>query len=120
MGKKKILIVEDQPIVALDYSNCLERKGYSCICFSKGREALENIKSDRHDIALLDIRLKDDVSGIEVGKVLKFFSVPTIFISAFSDPEDHLKAARLQPAHIFNKPVNMNDLLIAVEKILDK
>jgi DNA-binding response OmpR family regulator len=120
MEIKKILIVEDQPIVALDYRILFEVKGYDCAAFSKGRQALESIKSDKPDLALLDIKLQDDVSGIEIGKVLKLFSVPTIFISAFSDTENHKKAVSLQPAYIFTKPINFNELNKAVEKILNK
>jgi DNA-binding response OmpR family regulator len=115
---KKILIVEDQPIVALHYSMFFNSEGYDCISFSSGKKTLDYLENEKPDLALLDIRLEDKVSGIEVGEFLKQLNVPLIFISAFSDQENYDKALMLQPVRIFIKPVDVDELNIVVGRIL--
>jgi DNA-binding NtrC family response regulator len=118
---KKIIIVEDQPIVALDFMNLFQVNGYMNISsFFSGKDAIENIKLEKPDLALLDIRLKDDISGLDIASLLNNLNVPFIFISAFSDNNNYQKALKLKPAHIFTKPVNQSSLLKSVEAILSK
>jgi DNA-binding NtrC family response regulator len=118
MNGKKILIVEDEPIVALDYRLFLERRGYRIITSFTGRDVLDNLNIYKPDLALLDIRLQDNISGIDIGKVLKEIGIPFIYISAFSDPNNLRKALELNPVHIFKKPVSVLAVYKAVEKIL--
>jgi DNA-binding response OmpR family regulator len=62
---EKDLIVEDEPIVALDYRLFLEQRGYNINTAFTGRDVLDNLNIYKPDLALLDIRLKDNISGIE-------------------------------------------------------
>lgn len=118
--KKNILIVEDEPVVALDYKLFFESKGYICKTFSSGLKALNFIKTWSPDVAILDIRVKDKVSGIDVGRKLKLLNVPLVFISAFSNPFNRLKALSLKPALIFEKPVLRHNLKEVVDKVLEE
>ena len=99
------LIVEDQVITALDLKQTLKSYGYSNITIvTKGKKAIDYIETETLSIALLDIKLADNISGIDVAKKLKQKCVPFIFISAFSNPENFRLAKELRPAGIIKKP----------------
>ncbi len=120
MNDKKVIIVEDEPIIALDFQFFLINKGYTnTTIFYSGGKAIKNINQEKPDLALLDIRLQDSISGLDVAEVLKGLNVPFIFISAFSDKDNYQKAVYLNPVHIFYKPVDKAVLLNAVENIFE-
>ncbi len=102
-----ILIAEDQLITALELKTILKRNGYPVSrVFTRGEEAIQFLISEKPLFALLDIKLADEVSGIEIGEKLKAKSIPFIFISAFSDPENLRRAEELRPAGILTKPLD--------------
>jgi YesN/AraC family two-component response regulator len=118
---KRIIIVEDEPIVALDFEYLFINNGYKNISsFYSGKEAIEDISLQKPDLALLDIRLEDEISGLDVAIELQKFNIPFIFISAFSDQNNYTRALSLDPAHLFYKPVNSKALMSTVESILNK
>lgn len=117
MENKKIIIVEDQPIIAMDFQNFLNTHGYTDVnYFFKGNEAMENIKKIKPDLAILDIKLKDNITGLEIAQHLKSINVPFIFISAFSHDKNYQKAKKLNPVEILHKPVENTALLNAIKK----
>jgi DNA-binding response OmpR family regulator len=119
-NNKKIIIVEDQPIVAMDFIYFLKNNGYTNVStFYSGKDAIENITLEKPDLALLDIMLDDNVTGLDVAAELKKLNVPFIFISAFSDNNSYLKALSLCPIQIFYKPVDQYSLLNSVESIFN-
>ncbi len=111
------LIVEDQIITALDLKQTLKNFGYSSITIiNKGKKAIDFIERESLSIALLDIKLADDVSGIEVARRLRQKCIPFIFISAFSNPENFRLATELKPAGIVMKPFKEQ----SIETLLNK
>lgn len=99
------LIVEDQVITALDLKQTLKNFGYSTVrIVNKGKKAIDFIENESLSIALLDIKLADDISGIDVAKKLRQKCIPFIFISAFSNPENFKLAKDMKPAGIVKKP----------------
>jgi YesN/AraC family two-component response regulator len=118
---KRIIIVEDEPIVALDFEYLFINNGYKNISsFYSGKEAIENINLQKPDLALLDIRLEDEISGLDIAIELQKLNIPFIFISAFSDQNNYTRALSLNPSHLFYKPVNSKALMSTVESILNK
>jgi len=118
---KRIVILEDQSIVALDIELLFTNNGFTNISsFSSGKKAIENINLIKPDLALLDIKLKGEVTGLDVAEVLKKLNVEFIFVSAFSDQNNYLKALNLNPAQIIYKPFKLQDLLKTVETVLNK
>jgi len=119
LKNKRIIIVEDQPIVALDFQTYLNANNYKNVTyFISGKEALNNIKKIRPDLVLLDIKLKDNVSGLDIAEYLNEVNIPFIFVSAFSNPENYRKALNLTPAKILHKPIEHKSLLEAIDEIL--
>ena len=85
----RILIVEDETIVALDMRCRLEGFGYQvCGLAVTGPVAIQLADEHRPDLVLMDIKLKGEMDGIEAaGHVREIFEVPIIFVTAFTDDE---------------------------------
>ena len=121
MNSPKIMVVEDKAIIALDIRRFLASKGYNNTTFYlNGSDALKAIKNNKPDLALLDVILPDEISGIDIAKELKRLSVPFIFISALSNPNHQKAVINLRPEAIFHKPVNLNEVLISIQNIFTK
>jgi two-component SAPR family response regulator len=119
LKNKRIVIVEDQPIVALDFQTFLKINGYNNVhFFISGKEAMEGIKNTPPDLAILDIKLKDTVTGLDIAEYLKNLKIKFIFVSAFSNKENYKKAVDLNPAKILFKPINHNALLNSINEVL--
>ena len=107
MISKKALILEDAAVTALDLKYILRDCGFfNSIIIDKGQKAIDFIEIELPSIALLDIKLADNISGIEVAKLLKQKNVPFIFISAFSNQKNLKLAKELNPLGIVSKPFN--------------
>ncbi len=112
------LIVEDQSITALDLKQILMNYGYSRITiFSKGGNAINFIENEPVSIALLDIKLADNISGIDVAEKLKQKKIPFIFISAFSNPENFRLAEEMNPVGIIKKPFEEQTLKVLINSL---
>lgn len=119
-GKVKILVVEDNAVVAEDLSQILTGYGYHVVAIEdNGNDALESIKEHDPDIALLDIHLKGDLTGIEMARIInEKYTLPFIYLSAYSD-ETTFEAAKLTRPHAYVvKPFNEKELRLAIELAL--
>lgn len=118
--KVKIVVVEDNAVVAEDLSQILTGYGYHVVAVAdNGHDALESIKEHDPDLALLDIHLKGDISGIEVAQIInEKYALPFIYLSAYSD-ETTFSAAKLTKPHAYIvKPFNEKELKLAIELAL--
>jgi DNA-binding LytR/AlgR family response regulator len=122
MSKTKILIVEDESIVAKDIQFSLNKLGYSvCGIVSSGDTALESVLSDQPDMVLMDIMLKGVKNGIETAfEIKEKFAIPVIFITAYAD-EDTLENAKIvEPYGYIIKPFKEVDLKTTIEVAIYK
>ncbi|MRX41535.1 response regulator [Flavobacterium sp. LC2016-23] len=112
----KVLIVEDEFIVANDLRLTLKQAGYDVIGIAvSAEEADVFIKKSRPDLVLLDIRLEGKQSGIDLAKKLKDENIAFIFLSANSDQKILEQAKKTDPYGFLVKPFREKDLLIALE-----
>ncbi len=83
------MIVEDNTLVAEDYRECLENLGYTVTSVvAAGEEAVERADLERPDAVLMDIHLRDKMSGIDAAEqIFARFDIPILFLSAYSDHE---------------------------------
>jgi two-component system, NtrC family, response regulator HydG len=103
---KTAIIVEDQYVIALDLQIALKNRGFiKTNIFTSAGKAINFLENNTPSLGILDIRLSDDISGIEVAKILKERSVPFIFCSAFSNPNNLKLANELAPLAIVKKPL---------------
>ncbi|MHA1395948.1 MAG: response regulator, partial [Promethearchaeota archaeon] len=122
MDNFKILIVEDDALVAEDIKLILQNSRHSVTSIAtSGQEALIKAKKDSPDLVLMDIVLEGKMDGIETAhKIHTHFDIPVVYITAYSG-KDTLEAAKLtKPYGYLIKPINEKELLIAIEIALNK
>ena len=110
--KPKVLLVEDDMIIATDISMLLEEQGYDIvgIC-TRAEHALETIESNAIDIVLMDINLKGQMNGIEASAIiLKNQGPPVIFLTSNTDDATFQQAIETKPYAFISKPFNQADL----------
>lgn len=118
----RVLVVEDERIVALDLKAILRRLGY-CLAgvTASGTEAVELCESLRPDLVLMDIFLKGDMDGVEAACVIQRESdIPVIFLTSHTDRVTLQRAKRTAPYGYVLKPVDGDWLRTAVEVALFK
>lgn len=122
MNKIKILIVEDEQIVAKNIEKRLTASGYQVVAsVSTGEEAIKKVKSLPPDIILMDIKLKGKIDGIETADILrKNYQLPVIFLTSYTDEETFQRAKNTEPFGYLIKPFETKDLNRAVELALYK
>ncbi|MCF7794344.1 MAG: response regulator [Candidatus Cloacimonetes bacterium] len=119
MKKIKILIAEDEAIVAQYMTMELELEGYEVCCYvATGEEAIQATKKHKPDLILMDINLIGKYDGIETAeKILEFKSdIKLIFMTGYSRLEITERAKRLNPLGYFNKPLEVDLIQSIIEK----
>jgi len=118
--KKKILVVEDEPITALSMSDLLEIWGYkTCEPASTAQEAIARTEEEKPDLILMDINLKSDINGIEAAKRLRSrFRVQVIFITGYIDEYIRKEAELAEPVGYLVKPLDFTVLKSILERVL--
>ena len=109
----KILIVEDEVIVAMDIQSVLEGIGYNVVDIAThDKEVFKSIEHYSPHIILMDINLgKGSKNGIEIAsEVKKRYSIPFIFLTAFIDDKTISKAVRTDPVGYLTKPFKRDEL----------
>lgn len=117
MDTLRITIVEDELIVAEDLRQTLEGEGYTVTgTFDTAEAALEHIREQSPDLAMVDIRLRGGMTGIDLTEKLRTLRpLPVIYITANSDEETYQLARRTKPQAFLVKPFNTRTLLAAVD-----
>ncbi len=113
----KIMIVEDNALVAEDTSDCLKKYDYivTSIC-GTGELAIQNAETDRPDIILMDINLRGSLDGIDAAKqIYERFHIPCIFLSAYSDKKILERAKQIQALGFLIKPFKDRELFATLE-----
>jgi CheY-like chemotaxis protein len=129
-GAKKILVIDDNPVVLTAMTLMLKARGYVVLLAETGSEAVTAIRKDRPDLILLDLDFPPDLGNIGGGlrdgfliidwarRMCDAEKIPVIIVSSL-DPEQY--KARAQAAGIqtfFHKPVDKQQLLAAVQSAL--
>lgn len=115
----RILVVEDEVIFAKAVARRLSRDGYECDAVASLADAETAIRRAPPDLLLLDMRLPDG-SGLDFLERLRDefgLAVPVIVMTAYGEIEDAVNAMKLSAADYLKKPVDLDELLIAVRKV---
>jgi len=122
MPQSKILIVEDDGIVAMDIENRLKNFGYD-VCGKAGyaKDAIKMAEELEPDLVLMDIVLKGHMDGIEAGETIQSdLNIPIIFLTAHADEKRFERAKITSPFGYVLKPFRDRDLKITIEMALYK
>ena len=116
--RAEVLIIEDEPIIAMDIETIVRDLGHSVTGVAVTRdEAVAQAMARRPGLVLADIQLADDSSGIDAVKdILQEFQVPVIFITAF--PERLLTGERPEPTFLITKPFQRSTVKAAIAQAL--
>ena len=120
MAQEKILLVEDEKLIRWSLSNRLTKEGYVVVEADRGSEALKALDEQEIDLVLLDYRLPD-TDGIQVLKSMapRFRDLPVIMMTAYSTVESAIEAMKLGAFDYLNKPFEIDELLVTIQKALE-
>ncbi len=115
--RKKVLVVEDEAIVARDIQMRLQDLGYDVpLTVSSGEQAIVKAGEIRPDMIMMDISLKGEMLGTEAACIIREkFDIPVIFLTAYSDDKTLESAKKSEPMGYIAKPIEKNDLRITLE-----
>ncbi|HEX2695723.1 MAG TPA: response regulator [Acidobacteriota bacterium] len=108
----RILIVEDERIVARDFQGRLGGLGFgNSDIAGSGKEALRKVAEAPPDLIFMDIKLKRDMDGIETAfRVRACYDIPVLFMSAMTDPETRGRAASIGRVFYISKPLREKEI----------
>jgi len=118
----RILIVEDEHIVAMGIKKMVKSLGYTVTgVASSGEDAISKAESTFPDVVLMDIMLKGDMDGVEAaGEIRGRFDVPVVYLTAYSDNKILERAKRTEPFGYIVKPFDEKDLHSSIEIALHR
>ena len=112
MVNSKILIVEDDFIVAIDLKIHLENMGYNVLDITdNGTDALNKTRETNPDLILMDINLKGDIDGIDTAlNINKLYHIPVIYLTGYNDKNTIKRANVTEPFGYIVKPFEDKDI----------
>jgi PAS domain S-box-containing protein len=120
MAKPKVLVVEDEGIIAADIQNTLENLGYEiCGVVDSGEAAIKSAGEKHPDLILMDILLRGSVDGIEAAKIiLGLYHIPVVYLSAHEDDRTIDRTKYTKPYGFVLKPFSESDLKTTLKMAL--
>jgi len=122
MEHARILVVEDEELVALAIKKCLEGFGYEVPCVvASGEEAVKKTAALEADLVLMDINLQGEMNGIDAAALIKDSTrVPVIYLTAYSDADTLERAKATEPYGFILKPFEERALEATVKMALSR
>jgi DNA-binding NarL/FixJ family response regulator len=117
MSKLRVLIVEDEPVIAENISMYLDNNDFevSGIAYDS-EEAKDQLENNTPDAAILDVNLSSGEDGIDIaGRINQFYQLPFLFLTSYSDKETLQRAKGVNPSGYIVKPFNEKTLLASLE-----
>jgi DNA-binding NtrC family response regulator len=118
---KKILVVDDEPNVRLNYRITLDVEGYEVKEASDAKEAIQLLHDQLFDLAILDLRMPN-TDGLELLRLIREEGVPTpaVIITAYSDVPNAVRAMKLGAIDFLQKPLRPAELRAVVTEIIGR
>ena len=117
MSKTRVMVVEDESVVAIDIGQRLETLGYTVTdIVSSGEKAIEKAGKDIPDLILMDIVLKGKIDGIEAAnEIYNKYDIPVVYLTAYSDEKTLERAKQTGPFGYIIKPFEDRELHSVIE-----
>ena len=120
MAKNRILIVEDDKAIAESVGLNLDLSGYAYLIIDNGLAVVERLKEDHSfDLALMDIMLPG-LDGFALMEYMRKYNIPVLYLTAKADVPSRIKGLRDGAEDYIIKPFEMLELLVRIEKILER
>ena len=122
MVRARLLIVEDEGIVALNIQRRLEGLGYNVVAnVASGEQVIAVVEETRPELVLMDIKLEGKVDGIEAAAQIRDqFQIPVVYLTAYTNEETLNRAKLTEPYGYILKPFEARDLATTIEVALYK
>jgi putative two-component system response regulator len=122
MDKTKIMVVEDERIVARDLSRQLTDLGYDVVAtVYSGEEAVAKVREIHPDLVLMDIKLAGKMDGIEAAeKITALSGTPVVYLTSYADDKTFGRAKLTGPSGYILKPVEKKQLQVVIELALHR
>ncbi len=122
MRNPKIMIVEDEAIVAMAMEQKFIKNGYDvCEIIDSGEVAIEKAKETMPDLILMDILLKGKINGLEAAREIRAFKdIPILFMTGYESKRTMQKVKDFKPVASFTKPVIWEHLKASVDYVIQK
>ena len=122
MSKHRILIVEDDLIIAEDTKRTLHNLGYEVTSISpSAKDALTQLKDDLPDLVLMDIKLNGKMDGTELAeRIRRDFYIPVVYVTAYADELTLQKIKQTEPYGFIVKPYENKELQGVIENAIYK
>ena len=116
----KILVVEDDMILALVLKKNLEQLGHTVLeVQASGQGAIDAVSTSKPNLIIMDIKLMGSIDGIQTMiEIRKFSEIPVIYVSGNSDESVKLKAQETQSSEFMSKPIDLFELKERINKAL--
>jgi len=116
----KILILEDEQILAISMREYLEDCGYEVLCYTQSDNAYDAIYEQNYDLLLLDVKVPGELNGFEMLEQLRKDGnkTPAIFITSLTDIEDLSRGYESGACDYIRKPFDLAELKLRVEQVV--
>jgi CheY-like chemotaxis protein len=120
MAVARILIVEDEGLIAVDLQRRLTRLGYAVVALAaSGAEAIQKALALCPDVVLMDIRLQGDMDGIEAAQQIHASAaIPVVFMTAYVDEDTQQRVRATSSWDCLYKPFTSQQVQSALEQVL--
>lgn len=121
LGNPKILVVEDENIIAMDIKYTLKSLGYDvCGVVATGEESVEKAFVMNPDLILMDIKLKGDMDGVCAAKKIQSrFNIPVLYLTAYGDETTLNRLDKTKTFRYVHKPFEEKELQFKIKSILN-
>jgi chemotaxis response regulator CheB len=118
----RVLVVEDEAVVAFDVTQSLQRRGYHVVrTVRSGDDAIDSVGAECPDIVLMDIRLAGKLSGTDAARIIwERFQVPVVYLTAHSDEETLGEVKTSSGCGFVMKPFRVEAVDAAIKLALDR
>jgi len=105
-ASKRVLVVDDDPVVGKSFERVLSPKGYAVIAAADGAEALDKLARERYDVVFTDIRMPD-MDGLEVAQRIKAANpwLPVVIVTGYGSEANEIKARQIGVSRFLHKPL---------------
>lgn len=121
LGNLKILVVEDENIIAMDIQYTLRNLGYDvCGVASSGEESVQIASSMNPDLILMDIKLRGAMDGVSAAqKIQSRSNIPVLYLTAYGDENTLDRLDKTKPFGYIHKPFEENELQYKIRDVLN-
>jgi CheY-like chemotaxis protein len=119
--QRKVLVVDDDPVVARSFDRVLTGKGYAVISARDGVEALQKLKDEKYDVVFTDIKMPG-MNGIEVARRIKASQpwLPVVIVTGYGTDENEAQARAAGVAGFLHKPLSPAEIEGSTEQALQE